>query len=88
MAGEMSRLSVVRPASPLDRAEACGSAAVARAFGEFSDARSKALSARIFELEKLSDAMTGTLVDVQDNEAKTVALLKSFEAGLRSVGRE
>lgn len=82
MAGEMSRLCVVRPASPPDGVEACGSAEVARAFEEFSDARSKALSVLILELEKLSDAMTGTLADARDVEAKVVESLRSFEAQL------
>jgi len=85
MAGEMSTLAASRPASAPDSAEACGSAAVARALGEFSDARSKALTRLTSELEKLSDGMTGTLEDVRALEEETIASLRSLEArGLRS----
>jgi len=88
MAGEVSGLSALRPASRFESAETCGSAAVARALAELSDARSKAFASVIRELEQLSTAMTGALQDAQDNESTTVETLRSIDPDLRTVGRE
>lgn len=82
MAGEMSLLSAARPVSPPDSAAACGSAAVARALAEFSEARTRALTSLIDELAKLSDGLSGTLADAQQQETEKVESLRTFEKAL------